>query len=85
MVSSYERQEGMVGRHTSSMAYVSSLSMTRILHVSAKSSICISSTSRTFSIGSEILTLSPSLCDRKMTRWRHLTHSLALWGLSALK
>ncbi len=59
--------------------------MTRILHVSAKLSMCVSSTSMTFSMGSEILTLSPSLCDLKITLCRLLTHSVALWGLSARK
>jgi hypothetical protein len=46
---------------TSSMAYVSSLSMTRILQVSANSIIWVCSTSMTLSIGREIFTLSPSL------------------------
>lgn len=72
-------------KRTSSMAYVSSLSMTRILHVSENSIICVSSTSMMFSIGSDILTLSPSLWLRKITRWRLLTHSFALGALSALK
>ena len=74
-----------LGNLTSSIAKVSSLSNTRILQVSAKSSICVSSISMTFPMGSEILTLSPSLCDRKMTLWRLLTHSRALGALSALK
>lgn len=59
--------------------------MTRILQVSANSSICVSSMSITFSMGSEILTLSPSLCDLNITRCKLLTHSFALGALSALK
>ena len=49
------------GEQTSSIAKLSSLSITRILHVSANSTTWLSSTSMTLSIGSEIFTLSPSL------------------------
>jgi hypothetical protein len=70
---------------TSSIAYVSSLSMTRILHVSAKSIIWLSSMSIIFLIGKEILTLSPSLWERNIIFCKALTHSFALGILSALK
>ena len=66
------------------MANVSPLSTTRTLTVSAKSRIELSSISITFCIGSEILTLLPSLCVRKMTFCMDFTHSLALAELSAL-
>ena len=67
------------------MAYVSSLSTTRTMMVSANSSTGLSSISITFSSGMAILTLSPSLCDRKITLCNVLTHSLALAALSARK
>ena len=70
---------------TSSIAYVSSLSITRILKVSANSRTGLSSISMTFSMGREIFTLSPSLCDLNMTFCSVLTHSFALAELSALK
>lgn len=69
----------------SSIAKVSSLSMTRILQVSANSTTGASSISITFSMGKEILTLSPSFLERNIIFCKDLTHSLALGILSALK